>query len=165
MKLTEGKDPTTIPGLTDASLLKIGSEIGYDLKYWESSNHFTAWIGLAPKKNSSGKMKKNKKVKGNDYVSQVFKEAAQSVGKMKNDPLGIFYRRIKASRGALIAVKATARKIAVLFYSIMSSTIEKYINPGVEEYSKKMAEGQIKYLRKKAQALGMQLVDTKPQFG
>ena len=74
----------------------------------------------------------------------------KSVGKMKNDPLGIFYRRIKASRGALIAVKATARKIAVLFYSIMNSTIDKYINPGVEEYSRKLAEGQIKYLRKKA---------------
>ena len=153
MKLTDGKNPAAMAGLTDMTLLDVLSEVGLDLTHWKTHKHFTAWAGLAPNMHQSGKSTKKRRRRVHTRVGRIFRLAAQSVGKSKNSALGAFYRRIKARRGPLVAIKATARKIAVLFYNIMTKGIS-YVEEGVRKYQERYEAQRIKYLSKEARKLG-----------
>ncbi|MFZ2283038.1 MAG: hypothetical protein WAV86_04110 [Lutibacter sp.] len=72
--------------------------------------------------------------------------------------LGAFARKLKARRGAGIAIKATARKVAELYYKTFSNGMQ-YVEKGVEIYLQKQKEQQIRFLTKKATELNMQLID------
>lgn len=157
LKLTGGKDPSQIIGLTDKSFLMQIAETGIDLSRWKTDKHFTSWLCLAPTKHESGKSNKKRKKKGNTKAGQIFREAAMSVANSSHSALGGFYRRIKAKKGYKVAIKATARKIAVLYYNVMTKGID-YVEQGLIIYQQKFKEQQIKRLQKQANHLGMQLI-------
>jgi transposase len=152
-----GANPTTLPGLTDYSLMRLTGELGSNIKQWPTTKNFVSWLGLAPGKNQSGKSTKRSKRKSITRAGQIFKQAAQSLLISKQPGLGSFARRIRARRGAAIAIKATARKLAELYYKIFAQGME-YVEIGVKKYEEKLKEQQIKYLNKKANQLNMQLV-------
>jgi transposase len=145
MKLTGGNDPSQITGLTDKTLLEIIAETGTDLSRWRTEKHFTSWLCLAPGKHSSGKKNKTRNKKGHTKAGQIFRNAAYALTNSKHIALGAFYYRIKARKGPLIAIKATARKIAVLYYNIMTKGIE-YVEKGIKDYQQKVKEQKIKFL-------------------
>lgn len=157
MKLTQGRDPSQVIGLTDKSLLLQIAETGLDLSRWKTEKHFTSWLCLSPTKHESGKSNKRRKKKGNTKAGQIFREAAFSVANSKHSALGGFYRRIKAKKGYRVAIKATARKIAVLYYNTMTKGIE-FVEQGLILYQQKFKEQQIKRLQKQAKYLGLQLI-------
>lgn len=159
MKLTGGKDPSQIIGLTDKNLLLQIGETGVDLTRWKTEKHFTSWLCLCPTKHESGKSNKRRKKKGNTKAGQIFREAALSVANSSHSALGGFYRRIKAKKGHKVAIKATARKIAVLYYNAMTKGIQ-YVEDGLILYQQKFKEQQIKRLHKQAKHFGLQLVAT-----
>lgn len=71
--------------------------------------------------------------------------------------LGAFYRRMKAWRGALVATKATVRKLAAIFYCMVKE--QRAFNPiSVDEYEQKLAERKRKYIQQQATKMGMNLV-------
>ena len=107
-----GANPTTLPGLTDYSLMKLTAELGNDITQWPTVKNFVSWLGLAPGKHQSGKMNKRSRKKAVTRAGQIFKQAAQSILLSKQPGLGAFARRIKSRRGSGIAIKATARKLA-----------------------------------------------------
>ena len=152
-----GANPTTLPGLTDYSLMRLTGELGSNIKQWATTKNFVSWLGLAPGKNQSGKSTKRSKRKSITRAGQIFKQAAQSLLISKQPGLGSFARRIRARRGAAIAIKATARKLAELYYKMFAQGME-YVEIGVKKYEEKLKEQQIKYLNKKANQLNMQLV-------
>jgi transposase len=156
-KLLEGKDPTVLPGITDYNLMQIISEVGTDLSQWPSAKHFTSWAGLAPGQNSSGKMVKRSRKKVSTKTGQIFRKTAQSLIQSKHIALGAFARRIRAKRGPMIAIKATARKLAVMFYNLMTKGLE-YVEQGVKQYEQSYNAHMTKFIRKKAEELGMVLV-------
>ncbi len=159
MKLTGGKDPSQIIGLTDKNLLLQIGETGVDLSRWKTEKHFTSWLCLCPTKHESGKSNKRRKKKGNTKAGQIFREAAFSVANSSHSALGGFYRRIKAKKGHKVAIKATARKIAVLYYNAMTKGIQ-YIEDGLILYQQRFKEQQIKRLHKQAKHFGLQLIPT-----
>jgi hypothetical protein len=152
-----GANPTTLPGLTDYSLMRLTGELGSNIKQWATTKNFVSWLGLAPGKNQSGKSTKRSKRKSVTRAGQIFKQAAQSLLISKQPGLGSFARRIRARRGAAIAIKATARKLAELYYKMFAQGME-YVEIGVKKYEEKLKQQQIKYLNKKANQLNMQLV-------
>jgi len=154
---TAGRDASQLPGFNDYSLMRVISETGIDMSPWPTEKHFTSWLNLAPWNNSSGKKKGTRTRKIENRAGQMFREMARSVGNSKYQALGGFYRRIKSRQGAKAANKATARKIAVLFYRLMKYGYD-YVEQGLEEYEKKYKEKALKSLIKKARQLGMQLV-------
>lgn len=156
MKLTEGKDPSQIIGLTDKTLLMQISETGLDLSRWKTEKHFTSWLCLSPTKHESGKSTKKRKKKGHTKAGQIFREAALSIARSTRSSLGAFYRRIKAKSGHRTAIKATARKIAVLYYNVMTKGME-FFETGLINYQQKYKEQQIKRLHKQAKHLGFTL--------
>lgn len=153
-----GANPTTLPGLTDYSLMKLTAELGNDITQWPTVKNFVSWLGLAPGKHQSGKMTKRSKKKAVTRAGQIFKQAAQSILLSKQPGLGAFARRLKSRRGSGIAIKATARKIAELYYYIFSKGMA-YVEQGVRKYEEKLQEQQIMFLQKKASELNFQLIE------
>ncbi|MDP1726546.1 MAG: IS110 family transposase [Bacteroidota bacterium] len=152
-----GKDITSLPGITDYNLLQVVSETGTDLTKWPNENHFTSWLGLSPGKNNSGKMTKKVKKKASPRAGLIFREAAQTLLQSKNITLGHFARRLRARKGPYIAIMATARKLAELFYRAMTKGLE-YVEKGIEVYQKQLEMQQLKSLIKRAALLNMTIV-------
>jgi transposase len=158
MKMTGGKDPSQITGLTDKTLLELMAETGTNLEnHWHSEKHFASWLALAPNMHQSGKSNRRKIIKKNSRAGQIFREAALSISVSKHAALSGFYRRMKARKGFLHALKATARKIAVVYYRIMTKGIA-FVERGLDRYQQKFQEQQVRLLQKKAKTLGWQLV-------
>ena len=156
-KLLEGKDPTVLPGVTDYGLMQLTAEVGTNLNQWPSEKHFTSWLGLAPGKNSSGKMIKRSRRRVTTRAGQIFREAAQSLIQSKHIALGAFARRLRAKKGPQIAIKATARKLAVMYYKLMTRGMD-YVENGVKNYEEQQKEQLTKFLRRKASEIGLLLI-------
>lgn len=157
LKLSDGKDPINIAGITDYSFLQIISEVGTDMSHWPTEKHFTSWLKLAPMKASSGKMSKRITIKRHNNAGQIFRNLAQGILTSKHLALGSFGRRIRARRGSGVAIKAIARKIANYYYHVMTKGTE-FVEKGIEHYEQHLKERQLKQLQKMALKLDMQLV-------
>lgn len=155
--LMNNQDLTVLPGITDYNLLQIVAEIGTDLSAWPTEKHFTSWFGLAPGKNTSGTLIKKAKKKAPPKAGLIFRQAAQTLLNSKDKALGHFARKLRARKGAYVAIKATARKLAVLFYRAATKGLQ-FVEQGISKYEAKIKETQLKSLMKKAKELNMTLV-------
>ena len=152
-----GVDLTAVPGLEASTTLTILSETGTDMSPWPSEGHFASWLALAPKTPVTGGKpikKRGPRIQPN-RAAQAFLLAAQAVAKAQSS-LGAFFRRIKARDGWAVAIKATAHKLAVIFYSMMKNKTP-YREAGVDYYEKRYRQKLLKSLEKKAISLGYQL--------
>ena len=86
--------------------------------------------------------------------------AAQALGTTQS-PLALFYRRIKSRIGGKGAVTATAHKLACLVYRMLKCGSE-YVKRSLQEYEEKVRSQLERSLRRKAAALGYQLVPRSP---
>lgn len=157
MRLTEGRNPASMVGLTDLTFMQLIAEIGTDLTHWKNEKQFTSWLGLAPNMHQSGKSNKKRRYTIHPRAGQIFRSAAQAVASSKHTALGGFYRRIKSRRGPMIAMKATARKLAVLFYNIMTKGIQ-FVEEGLQRYQQRYEEQIKKRLMYQANKLGFVLI-------
>lgn len=151
LQLFGNKDATLLPGITDYSWLQIYSEVGNDLQKWPTEKHFTSWLGLSPGQHHSGKMRKNKR-KGRPKAGQIFRELAQSLLNSKKIAWGAFARRLRSRKGPAIAVKATARKLAVQYWRLMVKGSD-FVEKGVEHYEEILIMQKQRYLNKLAKEL------------
>lgn len=152
-----GVDLTAVDGLRASTVLDIISETGLDLKaYWPTHQHFVSWALLAPKvKISGGKKIGHFKVKSVNRVHQAFRLAAFGLANSKSG-LGAFYRSVRARRGTKVANKATARKIAVIFYHMITKK-EEYRRTSQQDYDQRNEARRIRRLKKQALQLGFEL--------
>lgn len=87
--------------------------------------------------------------------------AVRRVQKLYGVPLGEFYRRMRARKGTRHAIVATARKLAEIFYT-MVTTAKPYRSLDTAEYNRKLRDMQIRNLRRRAARLGFELKETEP---
>jgi len=158
VRASGGVNVNELPGLTDYSALRLIGEIGVDLSPFPSEGHFTSWLKLAPGKKQSGKSIRKHKYKSAPRAAEIFKQAAQSLLESKNHAIGAFGRRVRARRGPGIAIKAVARKLAILYYRAMTQGMS-YVEQGVEAYEKQYQERRLNALHKQANRLGFALVE------
>jgi len=136
-----------ITGISEISALTIYSELGDNLDRFKNEKHFTSWLGLAPNtKISGGKIISSRVPKKKHYAGQVFRMAAMSLCNNKG-PLGDYYRRIRAVAGGSKAIVALARKMAVIYFRMVTAK-EGYNPQALIDYQKKHRERKIKYLEK-----------------
>lgn len=152
----EGKRPHQLPGLTPYTTLTLVSEIGTDLSSFRSAKAFTSWLGLAPGQRQSGKRRRSQSRKG-ARAGQVFRMIAQSVGNGTKMGLGDFYRRVRAVKGGLIACKALGRKLAVLYYNVMTEGLE-FVEEGLKKAQENYEKQQKARLERMAEKMGMKIV-------
>lgn len=157
LEIFDGKDATVLPGITDYTWLLLVGELGTDLSKWKTEKHFTSWLGLAPKQYNSGKMQRNYKSKGAPRSGEIFKQSAAGLLRSKNIALGAFGRKIQARKGGQAAIKAVARKLAVLYYRLFTKGLE-YVEKGIKDYEEKLLAQKQKYLLKAVKEAGMELV-------
>lgn len=156
-QLTDGRDATVLPGLSDKTILKLISELGTDLRAWPSEQHFVSWLGLSPRKKQSGKISRTKRTSVKTKAGQIFRESAFSIANSKYIALKGFYNRLKSKHGHRVAIKATARKIAVLYYRFIVKGLE-YVEKGLKEYEEKYRQIVYRNISRKAKELGFELV-------
>jgi len=158
VRASGGVNVNELPGLTDYSALRLMGEIGVNLTPFPSEGHFTSWLKLAPGKKQSGKYIRTHKYKSAPRAADIFKQAAQSLLESKNHALGAFGRRVRARRGPGIAIKAVARKLAILYYRAMTQGMD-YVEQGAQAYEKQYQERRLHILHKQAKRLGFALVE------
>ncbi len=152
-----GVDLTQIPGVQASTIQTLLAEVGRDLTKWPTEKHFTSWLGLCPNfKRSGGKDLSSQTRKVNSRAARAFRLAARSLANSKS-ALGAFYRRMKSRLGKPKALIATARKLAVIFYRMVTSG-KTYTDLGEDYYLKQQQQRHLKRLKKQAKLLGFDLV-------
>jgi transposase len=155
LTFAEGRDATLLPGISPLGWMKLTGEVGTDLSAFATEHHFVAWAGLAPQLHQSG-ARHRRRPRPKTKVGQIFREAAMSLAKSKHLALGGFYRRLKGRRGAAIAIVATARKLAILFYRVLTRGLD-YVERGLAQYEAHYRAQSERHLRKCAARLGFLL--------
>jgi hypothetical protein len=125
-----GTDVTQIYGLKSTTALTVFSETGSNLQEkFPTDKQFLSWLNLVPNnKITGGKVISSKVPQRKNRAGQAFKEAAHGLWNAQN-PLGDYLRRKKARAGSSQAVVATAKRIASIYYKLVTSLEE--FNPDI----------------------------------
>ncbi len=156
LNVFDGKDATVISGITDYTWMQLLAETGSDLEKWPSEKHFTSWLGLAPGQHNSGKMRRNARKKGNPAAGQIFRTIAQGLINSKNIAIGSFGRRLRGRKGPRIAIKAMARKIAILYWRVMVKGLD-FAEHGIMHYEEQLVANKVKILNRLVKELNIKL--------
>jgi transposase len=152
-----GIDVTRIPGIHTLVGYRVLGELGPDLSAFPSAEHFASFLTLCPDNDiSGGKILWRGVRRVKQRAAQAFRLAAHSLHRSQTY-LGHFLRRMKAKLGPAGAITATAHKIAVIFYTLVTKRIE-YDESVFADREAERLRRQEAHLRKKAAALGYQLV-------
>lgn len=156
-QLTGGIDLSAIDGVGPNTILTLLSETGIDLSAFPSAKHFSSWLHLSPNnKISGGKMLSSKTVNGKNRLAQALRQAANAIGvNLKEGALHNFFKRIAFKKGHLHAITATARKLAVIIWNMLTHQTE-YQPMLQEDYLKKVRESQLKRVQLKIKQLHIQ---------
>ena len=120
-----GVDLMKIEGLSHGTVLTIMSEVGPEgFKKFETAKQFASWLRLAPNnKISGGKVLSNKIPKGSNRLKIALRNAANAIGNLKETHLSDFFKRIAYRKGRTAAVSATARKLAVIIWNMITRKV------------------------------------------
>ena len=151
-----GVDLTQIDGLDENTVLTIISVVGLNMHKWPTAEHFTSWLNLAAKPNiTGGKVIGHQKRYTNNTATQAFRMAAQTMWKSKS-MLGHLYRRLAHTKGSKKAIKAVARRLAVILYTMVKK--QTAYNPKIVALDEeKIKAKKIARLQKEAEKLGCTL--------
>jgi transposase len=118
-------DVTQIYGMKSITALTVFSETGPNLKEkFPTEKQFLSWLNVVPdNKITGGKVIYSRVKRKKNKAGQAFRDAASSLWKAKN-PLGEYLRRKKAISGGRQAIVATARKIASIYYKMVTESVE-----------------------------------------
>jgi transposase len=102
------------------------AEIGLDgFKKFNSHKQFVSWLRLAPNnKISGGKVLSSKVPKGSNRIKIALRQAANAIGNLKETHLSDFFRRIAYRKGRQAAVSATARKLGVIIWTMITKKVQ-----------------------------------------
>jgi len=149
-------DLLAIEGLAENTTMNILAEVGTDMTRWKNHQKFVSWLKLAPQQKISGdKLLGHFRNKNAGRAHQAFKLAAYGLVNSKGY-LGNWYRSLSHRKGSKIAIKALARKLAVIFYNMMKYKTE-YKPRTSEEFKQKTKKRKLKSLKKLAEELGFEL--------
>jgi transposase len=154
----DGVNLCTIAGINDNTMLRLLGEIGNDMSRFPTVKHFVSWLGLSPKNKQSGKMKRRVKSSKGNEAGEIFRRSAQSLLTSKHNAIGAFIRRLKGRKGAPIAIKAGARKIAIALYNALTRGID-YVEEGAIRYQQLFIQREIKALHNPAHKYKYNLIE------
>src|SRR6266536_4315278 len=121
LELTEVRRLLTIPGVDATVALAIVAAVG-DFGRFPSPQRLVSYLGLNPRvRQSGGQPAQHGRItkQGRAHARGMLVEAAWAAAKTPG-PLRAFYERVRARRGMQIAVVATARKLCVLCWHMIT---------------------------------------------
>ena len=152
-----GVDVTRIPGL-DGMAVSLFSELGRDLAVkFPTSGEFASWLALCTDNDKTGGSVVWKGVRNvKNRAGQMFRQAASSLHRSRS-PLGDHLRRMKAKLGPEAGITATAHKIAIIFYTLVTKQVE-YDDSAWAERDRQRQQRFEQKIKRQARQLGYQLV-------
>lgn len=154
--LTGGIDISSIEGIGVGFILCMVAETGLELTAFPTSKQFTSWLHLAPDlKKTGSKVISSKTKSGKNKLAQAFMYCANAIGnKKEGDYLVNFFKRIQYKKGRLIAIVATARKLATIVWNMLVK--KTTYNPvPTKENSDKIRKNQLKNIQIKIKQLNV----------
>lgn len=144
-----GIDLLAIEGLSHNTVIAIMSEVGPEgIKRFKTAKQFTSWLRLCPNnKISGGKVLSNRIPKGSNRLKIALRNAANSIGNLKDTHLSDFFKRVCYRRGRSAAISATARKLAVIIWNMIVKKIP-YNPPTNYEYLDQKRKRKVREMRK-----------------
>lgn len=117
-----GVDLMQIPGVSYNTILCLLTQVGNDIFKFPTYKHFCSWLRLAPNnKITGGKVITSRTPKGKNRLALALRQAANSIGNQKQGDLNQFFKRVAFRKGRAAAVTATARKLAVIIYQMITN--------------------------------------------
>ena len=152
-----GVDLMAIEGVSHATLLTLMSEIGPDgIKKFETAKQFASWLRLAPNnKISGGKTLSNRTPRGSGRLKIALRNAANAIGNLREGQLAKFFKRIAYKKGRQIAITATARKLAIIIWKMVTNKEEYKPTESHMFLDEKRKLGIVKRMKKKIAKLGI----------
>jgi hypothetical protein len=153
-----GTDLTRIDGIDVITAMTILSEAGWDMSKWKDEDHFVSWLRLCPDNRISGdKIIGKGRLPSKNRVTIALKMAACTL-RTSHSYLGAQFRRLRTKLGPPVAIKAMAAKLARLVYHMLRDGMQ-FVDRGAQFYEAQHRNLQIKSLKRKAAALGFQIIE------
>ncbi len=154
----EGVDLLAIEGFSFSTLLTLISEVGLEgIKKFGTAKQFSSFLRLTPNnKKTGGKIISSQMQKGSNRLKIALRNAANAIGNLKDStPLRDFFMRINFRKGRVSAISATARKLAVIIWNMVTKGT-KYENPeGYLFLDQKRKLGLVKRIQKQITKFGL----------
>lgn len=130
-KQNDLKIAMSIPGIEFTSATTILAEIG-NYRNFSSSEQLASYFGIVPFVNQSADKLHNGCITkhGSKHLRWIMVQVAHAASKKIGSKLRKFYLRVRARRGANVAIVALARKILCILYHLLMNQ-EMYEEPGV----------------------------------
>jgi transposase len=150
----DGIDLYSIEGFSHGTVLTLMSELGEKgIKEFQSAQHFTSWLRLAPNnKISGGRILSSRTPKGSNRLKIALRQAANAIGNLRDNHLSNFFNRVAFRKGRSVAISATARKIAVIIWNMLSKN-QQYTPPTIYEYLDQKRKRKVRELQKQISIL------------
>jgi transposase len=111
----------TITGIQRIAATEIFAEVGPNLSSFPDDAHFASWAGMCPGHNeSAGKKGRTRRRRGNPYLQSILVECALAATRVKGSYHKEKHFRLKARRGAMRALFATAHALARAVYRVLA---------------------------------------------
>lgn len=136
--------------MSHSTILSIMGEIGPEgFQKFQSAKEFASWLRLAPNnKITGGKILSNMIPKGSGRLKIALRNAANAIGNLKDTHLSDFFRRISFRKGRTSAISATARKLAVIIWNMITKRIPYHPPSQYLFLDQKRKIGLVKRIRK-----------------
>lgn len=165
--LSGGVDLSPIIGVGSTTVLTLLAEVGVkDLKQqFPSAKKFAAWLCLAPnKKISGGKVLSSRVPKNRNPLRKVLLAAANTIGQAKEPSAlrSFFHKRLRKG-GRKLAIMATARKLAITIY-IMLTRQQAYTPMPAQEDQYRQRQQALKRAKRTIKQFGLTPEEVKLAF-
>jgi hypothetical protein len=126
-------DLLAISGISYGTVLCLLTTMGKDLHRFPTAKSFASWLRLVPNnKISGGRIISSHTPSGKSYLAIALRQAANSIGNQKDHELTPFFKRIAFKKGRIAAITATARKLAVIIWNMVTKA-EPYKKKEIRE--------------------------------
>lgn len=122
-------DLFAIPGISHNTVLCLMTNLGTDISKFPSAKKFASWLRLVPNnKVSGGRIISSRVRSGKSYIATALRHAANSIGNQKDHDLSPFFKRIAFRKGRVAAITATARKLAIIIWNMITKSQPYHIS-------------------------------------
>jgi hypothetical protein len=141
-----GTDLFAIAGVSHTTVLCLLTNIGHDLHKFPSAKSFASWLRLVPNnKISGGRIMSSHTPSGKNYIATALRQAANSIGNQKDHDLSPFFKKIALRKGRTAAITATARKLAVIIWNMITK-VQPYKKGAMQMNNEKYKASQLRHI-------------------
>jgi len=157
-------DLFAIPGISHTTVLCLMTNVGHDIHKFATGKSFASWLRLVPNnKISGGKIISSRSPSGKNHLAIAFRQAANSIGNQKDHPLTPFFKRIACRKGRISAITATARKLAVIIWNMITK-IQPYNKENEEVHNARHKHVMLRNIEKRIGSLQLNQEELKKLF-